>query len=180
MLRFQGIRPHLTSNYPRRKKLFKAGRFNVPRNIMRPPNVIHIYSPGACLSTWCTTTLGTATIAPSLNGTSPHADTLNPNATVHTTTRSSLTETLLGRRTHPLKFLLEPPHVTYDRRWPLLTKRRLVRNGNGRLWHISHVDNSDIVKILIQTPRIRNQNPYTADILTLWNTAFHSIRPTTG
>ena len=41
MLWFQGIRPHLTSNCPRRKKLFKAGRFNIPRNMMRPPNVIH-------------------------------------------------------------------------------------------------------------------------------------------
>ena len=34
--------------------------------------------------------------------------------------------------------------------------------------------------ILIQSPRIRNQNTYTADISSMQNSAFHSTRPTTS
>ena len=76
MLLFQGNRPHLTSNCPRWKKLLKAGRLNVPMDIMRPPNMIHIIMwrafPHCALRHW---TPDTATIAPSLSETLPHVDT---------------------------------------------------------------------------------------------------------
>ena len=71
---------------------------------------------------------------------------LNPCAAVNTTTRPSLTETLLGFSTHPLYFLLEPHHVTKNRRWSLLSKQRQFRNRSRRLRHIARVNNSHIVR----------------------------------
>ena len=68
MLWFQGIRPHLTLNCPRRKKLL------TPHGTSCAPEH-DPYNLGACLSTLCTKTLATATIVPSLSETLPHADT---------------------------------------------------------------------------------------------------------
>ena len=97
VLLFQGIRPHLTSNCPRWKKLLKAGRPNVPRNIMRPTNMIHTILwrafPHCAPRHWTPPQL--CQVQVKLCHMSIHVA-LNPRAAVTTTTRPSLTESLLG------------------------------------------------------------------------------------
>ena len=166
VLLFQGIRPHLTSNCPRRKKLFKAGRLNVPRNIMRPPNMIHtiLWRAFAHCAPRHWTPPQLCQVQVELSHMSIHVA-LHPCAAVNTTTRPSLTESLLGFRTHPLEFLLEPHHdlrpqvATADEATTIPVLKRTTPAH-------AHVDNCHIMKILIQTPRIQNQNTYTADIST--------------
>ena len=103
VLLFQGIRPHLTSNCPRWQELFKAGRLNVPRNIMHPPHMIHTVLwrafPHCAPRHWTPPQL--CQVQVKLCHLSIHVA-LNPCATVNTTTRPSLTESLLRFSTHPL------------------------------------------------------------------------------
>ena len=131
MTLFQGIRPHLTSNCPWWNKLLEVGRLNVPRNIMRPPNMIHIIMrhalPHCAPGYWALPQL--CQVQVKLCHMPIHV-TLNSCAAVNTITRPSLTESLLGFHTHPLLVLLEPPHVTKDRRRSLLAKQRQIRYRN--------------------------------------------------
>ena len=102
VLLFQGIRPHLTSNCPRWKKLLKAGPRMFPRNIMRPANMIHTILwrafPHCAPRHWTPPQL--CQVQVKLCHMSIHVA-LNPCAAV-TTTRPSLTESLLGFGMNPL------------------------------------------------------------------------------
>ena len=100
---FHGIRPHLTSNCPRWNELLEAGRLNVPRNITCPPNMIHTILwcalPHCAPRHWTPPQL--CQVQMKLCHMPIHVA-LNPCAAVNTTAWPSLTESLLGFRTHPL------------------------------------------------------------------------------
>ena len=118
----QRIRPHLPGNCPWRKILLQAGRLDLPRNIMSAAQVIHAVLrralPDGTPRHWALPQLGQVQMI--ARHVSIHV-TLYQAPTVNTAAWSTLTEILFSHRPHLFQFLLTPPHVSDDRRGPLLT-----------------------------------------------------------
>ena len=120
MAGFEGIRPNLVLDSPRREKLLQASRLNVPQHIVCPPDVIHTVPWRALLygAPGHRAPPQLAQFQMMCRHISVHI-TLNQFPTGGTIPLPGIMESFVGRSTHIIQVLLERHHIPEHRHWLL-------------------------------------------------------------
>ena len=175
MSRRQRVCVHLACNCPRREKLFQADILDLPRHIGSSANMVHQILwhalPDGTPRHWVPPQLSQFQVAACQM---PIHIAPDQGATKRTRRRLFLSIFHFRRLAHLLPTpVVATAYMVNHRRRPFVYQIRQPRHGDMGLRQITHVHNSHIMKVLVQTPAVRNKHSNAKGVSPLKNTTLY-------